>query len=56
MDCDKFAERFSTIVNHGFVALEIGIGHRLGLFVALKKFTTPVTSQELADECKLKER
>jgi hypothetical protein len=41
---------------NGYVALEIAIGHKLGLFSALKKFNSPVTSHELADSCKLKER
>jgi hypothetical protein len=49
-------KKFSTTVMNGYVALEIAIGHKLGLFSALKKFNSPVTSHELADSCKLKER
>lgn len=56
MEPSNFGEKFSTIISHGFIAMEIGIGHKLGLFDALNKFTSPVTSQELASECKLKER
>ena len=52
----EYGEKFSTTVMNGYVALEIAIGHKLGLFSALKKFNSPVTSQELANSCKLKER
>jgi len=56
MDPKEYGEKFSTTVMNGYVALEIAIGHKLGLFGALKKFDSHVTSQELADYCKLKER
>jgi len=55
MDPKEYGEKFSTTVINGYVALEIAIGHKLGLFDALKKFDSHVTSQELADYCKLKE-
>ncbi|CAG2205552.1 unnamed protein product [Mytilus edulis] len=56
MELDEYAEKFSSTVTNGFIALEIAIGHKLGLFDSLKKFTSPVTSTELAVSCKLKER
>ena len=56
MDPKEYGEKFSTTVMNGYVALEIAIGHKLGLFGALTKFNIPVTSQELADYCQLKER
>ena len=55
MDPKKYGEKFSTSVMNGYVTLEIAIGHRLGLFGALKKLNSHVTSRELADYCKLKE-
>lgn len=56
MDPEEYAQKFSTTVMNGYVSLQIVVGHTLGLFDALKKFTKPVTSQELAESCKLKER
>ena len=56
MDPKEYGEKFSTSVMNGYVTLEIAIGHTLGLFGALKKLNSHVTSRELADYCKLKER
>jgi len=56
MDPKEYGEKFSTTVMNGYVPLEIAIGHKLGLLCALNKFNSPVTSQELADYCTLKER
>ena len=43
MDLKEYGEKFSTTVMNGYVALEITIDHTLGLFIALKKFNSPVT-------------
>jgi hypothetical protein len=56
MDPKEYREKLSTTGMNGYVALEITIGHKLGLFSALKKFNSPVTPWELAESCKLKER
>jgi hypothetical protein len=32
MDPKEYGEKFSTTVMNGYVALEIAIGHKLGLF------------------------
>jgi hypothetical protein len=34
MDPKEYGEKFSTTVMNGYVALEITIGHKLGLFIA----------------------
>ena len=43
MDPKEYGEKLSTTGMNGYVALEIIIGHKLGLFSALKKFNSPVT-------------
>ena len=43
MDPKEYGEKFSTTGMNDYVALEITIGHKLGLFSALKKFNGPVT-------------
>ena len=53
---EKYVERFGSIINHGFVALGIAAGQKLGLVKAFGDFKTPVSSQELADHMHLKER
>ena len=53
---EKYVERFGSIINHGFVALGIAAGHKLGLVKAFGDFKTPVSSQELADHMHFKER
>lgn len=50
-----FAEKVSTIVNHGAIAVMMSIGHRLGLFETLAG-RAPSTSAELATEAGLAER
>ena len=52
MDPREDGGKFSTTVMNIYVALEIAIGHKLGLLSALKESN----NQELADSCKLKER
>jgi hypothetical protein len=42
MDPKEYGEKFSTTIMNGYVALEIAIGHKLGLFSALKKFNSPL--------------
>ena len=56
VDKAKYEERFGSIVNHGFIALGISIGHKIGLFSALREFVSPVSSEELAKVKNLKER
>ncbi|CAC5383474.1 unnamed protein product [Mytilus coruscus] len=56
LEPEEYADRFSSTVTNGFIALEIAIGNKLGLFGSLNEFTSPVTSTELAVSCKLKER
>lgn len=52
---DEFGDRFLGILNSGALAVMISIGHRTGLFTAMRK-TGPATSQQIADEAKLNER
>ncbi|XP_052083695.1 S-adenosylmethionine-dependent methyltransferase Rv2258c-like [Mytilus californianus] len=56
LEPEEYADRFSSTVTNGFIALEIAIGYKLGLFCSLNEFTSPVTTTELAISCKLKER
>ncbi|CAC5391668.1 unnamed protein product [Mytilus coruscus] len=56
MEPEEYADKFSSTVTNGFIALEIAIGLKLGLFNSLNTFTSQVTSKELAVSCKLKER
>jgi len=52
---DDFGGRFLNILNHGALAVMISIGHRTGLFTAMRKAGL-ATSRELAAEAKLHER
>ena len=52
---DEFGDRFIRILNHGALAVMISIGHRTGLFIAMRK-AGPATSQQIAAEAKLNER
>jgi ubiquinone/menaquinone biosynthesis C-methylase UbiE len=52
---DEFGNRFLQILNHGALAVMISIGHRTGLFTAMRK-TGPATSHELAARARLHER
>ena len=52
---DEFGGRFLNILNHGALAVMISIGHRTGLFEAMKR-AGPATSAELAREAGLDER
>lgn len=54
-DLDAFGETFLEILNHGAVANMIAIGHRTGLFDALRE-SGPATSAELAESAGLNER
>lgn len=52
---DEFGGRFLNILNHGALAVMISIGHRTGLFAAMRQ-TGPATSHQLAAEAGLDER
>src|SRR3546814_19069202 len=52
---EEFSGRLVTMANHATLGLMMSIGHRTGLFEALKA-AGPVTSQELADRAGLNER
>ena len=52
---DEFGDRFLNILNHGALAVMISIGHRTGLFAAMRK-AGPATSHELAAQAMLHER
>jgi ubiquinone/menaquinone biosynthesis C-methylase UbiE len=52
---DEFGNRFLNILNHGALAVMISIGHRNGLFSAMRK-AGPATSHELAGQAMLDER
>ena len=42
---DEFGGRFLNILNHGSLAVMISIGHRTGLFAAMRQ-TGPATSHQ----------
>jgi ubiquinone/menaquinone biosynthesis C-methylase UbiE len=50
-----FADRLLTTLNQGALCLMISVGHRTGLFDAMREMA-PATSQEIADKAKLDER
>ena len=50
-----FAERLLTILNHGALCLMISIGHRTGLFDAMRKMTSG-TADEIASKAGLNQR
>ncbi len=52
---DEFSSRYLEILNHGALCLMISIGHRTGLFEALRT-AGPCTSAELAKASSLNER
>lgn len=52
---DEFGVRFLNILNHGALAVMISIGHRTGLFAAMRE-AGPATSAEVAATAKLNER
>jgi SAM-dependent methyltransferase len=52
---DEFGERYIQILNHGALAVMISIGHRSGLFAAMRR-TGPATSQGIAEAAGLNER
>ena len=55
-EADDFGKKISVITQHGFTALAIAYGSRLGLFEIMVKFSEPKTSQEIADAAGFKER
>ncbi|MGB7951055.1 MAG: transcriptional regulator, partial [Candidatus Binatia bacterium] len=52
---DAFASRLLSVLNHGALCLMIAVGHRVGLFDAMRELP-PVTSDELARHVGLNER
>lgn len=52
---DAFAERFLTALNNGALCLMTSVGHRAGLFDAMRQLP-PSTSQEIAARAGLDER
>jgi 2-polyprenyl-3-methyl-5-hydroxy-6-metoxy-1,4-benzoquinol methylase len=52
---DDFGDRFIQILNHGALAVMISIGHRTGLFAAMRK-AGPATSHQIANAAGLNER
>lgn len=52
---EAFAERFLTALNHGALCLMASVGHRTGIFDAMRGLG-PMTSQEIADKAGLNER
>ena len=52
---DEFSARYLEILNHGALCLMISIGHRTGLFKALRS-AGPCTSAQLARASRLNER
>ena len=53
---DVYEDRFNTIVENGFVALGISLGHKVGLFKALIELSEPETSLTIAQHANLHER
>lgn len=54
-EAERFAERIGDIINTGAVAAMLSLGHRAGLFEALKG-EPPADSQAIADRAGLNER
>ena len=52
---DEFSTRYLEILNHGALCLMISVGHRTGLFQALRSIG-PCTSEQLARASHLNER
>jgi len=52
---EAFAERFMTALNHGALCLMASVGHRTGLFDAMRDLP-PSTSEEIARHAGLQER
>jgi len=50
-----FADRLLTVLNHGGLCLMLSVGHRTGLFDAMKEMA-PSTSEEIAARAGLNER
>ena len=53
---EAFAERMTTILNHGALNLAMGIGYRTGLFDAMASLGRPSTAGEIAAAANLDER
>jgi SAM-dependent methyltransferase len=53
---DAFGERVLGMLNHASLAFMFSIGHRTGLFDALRRLNRSATAHEIADEAGLDER
>lgn len=56
MDLETYSKNISDFIAGSYVTSSITLGKELGLFDELKRLDTPVSSQQLADACNLKER
>ncbi|XP_060073865.1 S-adenosylmethionine-dependent methyltransferase Rv2258c-like [Ylistrum balloti] len=56
MDLEAYSKNLTDFIAGGYITSAIMIGIDLGLFEQLKKNDGPVTSQQLADACNLKDR
>lgn len=56
MDLKEYSQNISKFIAGSYITSSLTIGRDLGLFDELKKLDKPVTSQQLADACNLKER
>ncbi len=52
---EAFAGQLLTVLNHGALSLMVSIGHRTGLYDAMRKLP-PATSEEIATRAGLNER
>jgi 2-polyprenyl-3-methyl-5-hydroxy-6-metoxy-1,4-benzoquinol methylase len=52
---EEFSDRLLTALNHGALCLMISVGHRTGLFDAMREMP-PATSEEIARKTNLNER
>ncbi|XP_033762624.1 uncharacterized protein LOC117344083 [Pecten maximus] len=56
MDLETYSKNISNFIAGSYITSAITIGRDLGLFNELKRLDKPVSSQQLADACNLKER
>ncbi|XP_069111903.1 S-adenosylmethionine-dependent methyltransferase Rv2258c-like [Argopecten irradians] len=56
MDLETYSKNIIDFIAGSYITSAITLGKDLGLFEELKRLDKPVTSQQLADACKLKER
>ncbi|XP_033762711.1 uncharacterized protein LOC117344165 [Pecten maximus] len=56
MDLNTYSKNISNFIAGSYITSAITLGKDLGLFDELKRLDKPVSSQQLADACSLKER